>query len=160
MTQGGAFGDGTGSCVCRASWVFSLKGDWGHLWVRPQLLPAAPAGAVQRVRLPSCPQVMVSNPHSLGLQAVIYEDGHTYDGNTKHRLVSSPLPLPTPKLGSTGEGLGLDRLGQVQPPHGVPHWTSFLLPFLTHTQIRCCGILRGHRPCPSPTPGRPQSPRE
>ncbi|XP_057396453.1 cation channel sperm-associated auxiliary subunit delta [Balaenoptera acutorostrata] len=32
------------------------------------------------------PLVMVSNPHSLGLQAVIYEDGHTYDGNTKHRL--------------------------------------------------------------------------
>uniref|UniRef100_A0A8C3X037 Cation channel sperm-associated auxiliary subunit delta n=1 Tax=Catagonus wagneri TaxID=51154 RepID=A0A8C3X037_9CETA len=32
------------------------------------------------------PLVMVSNPHSLGLQAVIYEDGYTYDGNTKHRL--------------------------------------------------------------------------
>ncbi|KAJ8792967.1 hypothetical protein J1605_003935 [Eschrichtius robustus] len=31
-------------------------------------------------------KVMVSNPHSLGLQAVIYEDGYTYDGNTKHRL--------------------------------------------------------------------------
>ncbi|OWK11992.1 hypothetical protein Celaphus_00003291, partial [Cervus elaphus hippelaphus] len=31
-------------------------------------------------------RVMVSNPHSLGLQAVIYEDGYTYDGNTKHRL--------------------------------------------------------------------------
>ncbi|XP_038310931.1 cation channel sperm-associated protein subunit delta isoform X11 [Canis lupus familiaris] len=32
------------------------------------------------------PLAMVSNPHSLGLQAVIYEDGYTYDGNTRHRL--------------------------------------------------------------------------
>ncbi|XP_027441098.1 cation channel sperm-associated protein subunit delta isoform X3 [Zalophus californianus] len=32
------------------------------------------------------PLVMVSNPHSLGLQAIIYEGGYTYDGNTKHRL--------------------------------------------------------------------------
>ncbi|XP_040097991.1 cation channel sperm-associated protein subunit delta [Oryx dammah] len=32
------------------------------------------------------PLVIVSNPHSLGLQAVIYEDGYTYDSNTKHRL--------------------------------------------------------------------------
>uniref|UniRef100_A0A4W2EQE0 Cation channel sperm-associated auxiliary subunit delta n=1 Tax=Bos indicus x Bos taurus TaxID=30522 RepID=A0A4W2EQE0_BOBOX len=32
------------------------------------------------------PLVSVSNPHSLGLQAVICEDGYTYDGNTKHRL--------------------------------------------------------------------------
>nr|XP_020739375.1 cation channel sperm-associated protein subunit delta isoform X6 [Odocoileus virginianus texanus] len=32
------------------------------------------------------PLVMVSNPHSLGLQAVIYEDGYTYNGDTKHRL--------------------------------------------------------------------------
>lgn len=41
------------------------------------------------MRLPSrfhIPQVSVSNPHSLGLQAVICEDGYTYDGNTKHRL--------------------------------------------------------------------------
>ncbi|XP_077716460.1 cation channel sperm-associated auxiliary subunit delta isoform X10 [Canis aureus] len=33
------------------------------------------------------PLAMVSNPHSLGLQAVIYEDGYTYDGNTRHRLL-------------------------------------------------------------------------
>ncbi|XP_019286329.2 cation channel sperm-associated auxiliary subunit delta isoform X2 [Panthera pardus] len=32
------------------------------------------------------PLAMVSNPHSLGLQVAIYEDGYTYDGNTKHRL--------------------------------------------------------------------------
>ncbi|XP_019566308.2 cation channel sperm-associated auxiliary subunit delta [Rhinolophus sinicus] len=32
------------------------------------------------------PLAMVSNPYSLGLQAVIYEDSYTYDGNTKHRL--------------------------------------------------------------------------
>ncbi|XP_039103410.1 cation channel sperm-associated protein subunit delta isoform X2 [Hyaena hyaena] len=32
------------------------------------------------------PLAMVSNPHSLGLQVIIYEDGYTYDGNTKHRL--------------------------------------------------------------------------
>ncbi|XP_071066102.1 cation channel sperm-associated auxiliary subunit delta isoform X2 [Dasypus novemcinctus] len=32
------------------------------------------------------PIVTVSNPHSLGLQVVTYEDGYTYDGNTKHRL--------------------------------------------------------------------------
>ncbi|CAN0433650.1 unnamed protein product [Rangifer tarandus platyrhynchus] len=32
------------------------------------------------------PLVMVSNPHSLGLQAVIYEEGYTYNGDTKHRL--------------------------------------------------------------------------
>ncbi|XP_044110394.1 cation channel sperm-associated protein subunit delta [Neovison vison] len=32
------------------------------------------------------PLAMVSNPHSLGLQAIIYEDGYTYDGNTKHRM--------------------------------------------------------------------------
>ncbi|KAG5208871.1 hypothetical protein MJG53_007259 [Ovis ammon polii x Ovis aries] len=31
-------------------------------------------------------KVIVSNPHSLGLQAVIYEDGYTYNSNTKHRL--------------------------------------------------------------------------
>lgn len=38
-------------------------------------------------------QAMVSNPYSLGLQAVIYEDSYTYDGNTKHRLVShAPAP--------------------------------------------------------------------
>ncbi|XP_006177658.1 cation channel sperm-associated protein subunit delta isoform X1 [Camelus ferus] len=30
--------------------------------------------------------VMASNPHSLGLQALIYEDGYTLNGNTKHRL--------------------------------------------------------------------------
>lgn len=68
---------------------------------------------------------MVSNPHSLGLQAVIYEDGYTYDGNTKHRLVRSPLP-PL-QLGSIGEGLGLDPLGQPGPaPSGCP--SSDLLP--------------------------------
>ncbi|XP_076977150.1 cation channel sperm-associated auxiliary subunit delta isoform X2 [Tamandua tetradactyla] len=32
------------------------------------------------------PIVTVSNPHSLGLQAITYEDGYTYDGNTRHRL--------------------------------------------------------------------------
>ncbi|XP_037679919.1 cation channel sperm-associated protein subunit delta [Choloepus didactylus] len=32
------------------------------------------------------PIVTVSNPHSLGLQVITYEDGYTYDGNTKHRL--------------------------------------------------------------------------
>ncbi|XP_066108768.1 cation channel sperm-associated auxiliary subunit delta [Saccopteryx bilineata] len=32
------------------------------------------------------PLAIVSNPHSLGLQTVIYEDGYTDDGNTKHRL--------------------------------------------------------------------------
>ncbi|XP_045347629.1 cation channel sperm-associated protein subunit delta isoform X2 [Leopardus geoffroyi] len=32
------------------------------------------------------PMAMVSNPHSLGLQVAIYEDGYTHDGNTKHRL--------------------------------------------------------------------------
>lgn len=91
--HGGTFGDRTGSCTCRASSVFSLKGPWGHLWANALRHPLAPAGALQRMRLSSHPlQVMVSNPHSLGLQAVIYEDGYTYDGNTKHRLVSSPLP--------------------------------------------------------------------
>ncbi|KAB1259516.1 Cation channel sperm-associated protein subunit delta [Camelus dromedarius] len=32
--------------------------------------------------------VMASNPHSLGLQALIYEDGYTLNGNTKHRLTA------------------------------------------------------------------------
>ncbi|KAM7143757.1 cation channel sperm-associated auxiliary subunit delta [Molossus nigricans] len=32
------------------------------------------------------PLATVSNPHSLGLQAIIYEDGYTYEGNTKYRL--------------------------------------------------------------------------
>lgn len=39
---------------------------------------------------------MVSNPHSLGLQAVIYEDGYTYDGNSRFKLVSC---APTPNQG-------------------------------------------------------------
>lgn len=62
----------------------------------PKRLPLAPASACTAHASPfplppppPRPQVMVSNPHSLGLQAVIYEDGYTYDGNTKHRLVSS-----------------------------------------------------------------------
>ncbi|XP_070480832.1 cation channel sperm-associated auxiliary subunit delta isoform X1 [Equus przewalskii] len=41
---------------------------------------------IPRPGMSPVPLVMVSNPHSLGLQAVIYEDGYTYDGNTKHRL--------------------------------------------------------------------------
>lgn len=50
-------------------------------------------------------QAMVSNPHSLGLQAVIYEAGYTYDGNIKHRLVScTPAPAP----GACDEGHSLD----------------------------------------------------
>ncbi|ELK19435.1 Transmembrane protein 146 [Pteropus alecto] len=32
------------------------------------------------------PLVIVSNPHSLGLQAVIYENSHTYDGNIEYKL--------------------------------------------------------------------------
>ncbi|XP_004688925.1 PREDICTED: cation channel sperm-associated protein subunit delta [Condylura cristata] len=32
------------------------------------------------------PLAVVSNPHSLGLDSLIYEDGYTYDGNTKYRL--------------------------------------------------------------------------
>ncbi|KAG8519067.1 Cation channel sperm-associated protein subunit delta, partial [Galemys pyrenaicus] len=32
------------------------------------------------------PLAVVSNPHSLGLDNVIYEDGYTYDGNTRYRL--------------------------------------------------------------------------
>nr|KAF6400572.1 cation channel sperm associated auxiliary subunit delta [Rousettus aegyptiacus] len=32
------------------------------------------------------PVVTVSNPHSLGLQAVIYENGYSYDGNIEYRL--------------------------------------------------------------------------
>ncbi|KAK1342846.1 hypothetical protein QTO34_015613 [Cnephaeus nilssonii] len=32
------------------------------------------------------PLAMVSNPHALGLNVFNYEDGYTYDGNTKHRL--------------------------------------------------------------------------
>ncbi|XP_023620414.1 cation channel sperm-associated protein subunit delta [Myotis lucifugus] len=32
------------------------------------------------------PFAMVSNPHSLGLHVYNYEDGYTYDGNTRHRL--------------------------------------------------------------------------
>ena len=48
---------------------------------------------------------MVSNPHSLGLQVAIYEDGYTYDGNTKHRLVSS---APAPGPGQCREGHSLD----------------------------------------------------
>ncbi|XP_037361061.1 cation channel sperm-associated auxiliary subunit delta isoform X2 [Talpa occidentalis] len=32
------------------------------------------------------PLVVVSNPHSLGLDTFIYEDGYTYDGNIKYRL--------------------------------------------------------------------------
>uniref|UniRef100_A0A673T742 Cation channel sperm-associated auxiliary subunit delta n=1 Tax=Suricata suricatta TaxID=37032 RepID=A0A673T742_SURSU len=32
------------------------------------------------------PLAMVSNPYSLGLQVTIYEEGYTYDGNTRHRL--------------------------------------------------------------------------
>lgn len=50
-------------------------------------------------------QAMVSNPHSLGLQAVIYEAGYTYDGNVKHRLVScAPAPAP----GACDEGHSLN----------------------------------------------------
>ncbi|XP_054418101.1 cation channel sperm-associated auxiliary subunit delta [Pteronotus mesoamericanus] len=32
------------------------------------------------------PLAVVSNPHSLGLHTIIYEDGYTYEGNSKHRL--------------------------------------------------------------------------
>ncbi|EPQ19030.1 Transmembrane protein 146 [Myotis brandtii] len=32
------------------------------------------------------PFAMVSNPHSLGLHVYNFEDGYTYDGNTRHRL--------------------------------------------------------------------------
>ncbi|XP_060037945.1 cation channel sperm-associated auxiliary subunit delta isoform X2 [Erinaceus europaeus] len=32
------------------------------------------------------PVAMVSNPHSLGLEAILSEAGYTYDGNTKYRL--------------------------------------------------------------------------
>lgn len=53
-------------------------------------------------------QAMVSNPHSLGLQAIIYEDGYTYDGNTKHRMVScAPNPAPAPAPGAREEGHSL-----------------------------------------------------
>lgn len=44
------------------------------------------------VPLLSPPQVTVSNPHSLGLQAVIYENGYSYDGNIEYRLVSRAPP--------------------------------------------------------------------
>lgn len=70
------------------------------------------------------PQVMVSNPHSLGLQAVIYEDGYTYDGNTKHRLVSLP-PCPRP----LGERRGPTRSRRLLlSPSACPSF--FLLPIL------------------------------
>lgn len=55
----------------------------------------------------SLPQAMVSNPHSLGLQAIIYEEDYTCDGSTKHRLVSHLLaPNQEP--------------GQAQPPMVSP----------------------------------------
>lgn len=82
-----------------------------------------------------------------------------WEHQTQTGEVAPPPPPPNPDQQERGSAL-THWASQVQPPQGVPRRTSFLLPFLTRTQIRCCGILRGHSPCPSPTPGRPQSPRE
>ena len=153
--KGGIFGGGTCSSSCGASWVFSPMGHWGRRWLRPQ---AAPFGSCEGLysacvslpghRPPPPPQVMVSNPHSLGLQAGIYEDGYTYDGDTKHRLVSS-LSCTRPAYPSRhphqtrifrlrGSALTCRCRGS---PDDVPQGlTSVRHPSLTNTQIRCCRV--------------------
>lgn len=88
----------------------------------PKRRPSAPVRARQRMRLPSCfqrsppPPGNSEQPPLPGLQAVIYEDGYTYNSNTKHRLVSFfvpypprvPFPPPPPNPDLQAEGLGLD----------------------------------------------------
>ncbi|XP_016053380.1 PREDICTED: cation channel sperm-associated protein subunit delta [Miniopterus natalensis] len=41
---------------------------------------------IPRPGMSPVPLTTVSNPHSLGFQAIIYEDGNTYNGNAKYRL--------------------------------------------------------------------------
>lgn len=78
-------------------------------------LPLAPASAVQCTLLPTPPQPMLSNPHSLGIQdAIMYEDGYRYDGRTMHRMVSRAL-APNPV--SVVKGVALP--GQVRSGHLV-----------------------------------------
>lgn len=116
----------------------------------PKRRPLAPARActAHASPFPVPAQVMVSNPHSLGLQAVIYEDGYTYDGDTKHRLVSSlsctrpaypsPRPHQTRIFRLRGSALTCRCRGS---PDDVPQGlTSVRHPSLTNTQIRCCKV--------------------
>lgn len=108
-------------------------------YASPFLFPTLPAPP---------PQVIVSNPHSLGLQAVIYEDGYTYNSNTKHRLVSSlsrthpayPSPHPHQTRIFRLRGSALTCRCQGSPDDVPQGLTSVRHPCLTNTQIRCCKV--------------------
>lgn len=107
----------------RASLVFGGKVHEDTCGREPLPPPVAPLCASSPehlcVLLLSGPcQAMVSNPHSLGLQAIIYEDGYTYDGNTKHRMVSC-APDPTPAAGAREEGHSL--MGTQPTPATLRH---------------------------------------
>lgn len=96
------------------------------------------------------PQAMVSNPHSLGLQAVIYEDGYTYDGNTRHRLVScAPHPHPCPRPRSAGCRAQPSLSGHLR----VLLDLTFLPPFLSCTwKLRPQVLENPERTWPWPSP--------
>ncbi|ELR52075.1 Transmembrane protein 146 [Bos mutus] len=59
---------------------------WASLDLKPRCPNLDPWVQAIKLKTGEWSNVSVSNPHSLGLQAVICEDGYTYDGNTKHRL--------------------------------------------------------------------------
>ncbi|KAK2494597.1 hypothetical protein MC885_020862 [Smutsia gigantea] len=65
--------------------------------------------------LPSLP--MVSNPHSLGQQAVMYDDPDPYDRSPRNTLVSRAL-APDP----VSEVKGVAVLGQVMCSHLIVPW--------------------------------------
>ena len=94
-------------------WQVHLQSKLSFYSEGAQLSPAGSTPVALLMPLLPPPQAVVSNPHSVGLQAILYEDGYTYGGNTKHKLVSCTPP-------QTGineiQGCGLDQPGQVQCP--------------------------------------------
>lgn len=128
------------------------------------------------VPLLSPPQVTVSNPHSLGLQAVIYENGYSYDGNIEYRLVSRAPPQtwageaegtapPSPARSKRhGRSLGPGLLPPLLPRTCLSEEGTHLQPHQTqagpdnpdegHRQGVTCERLTGQDREPNPALGR------